>query len=330
MKRLKLLRQQNMSKKRIIIVTIFIILTIVSIVIGADMNLISSLFAGDKIAWTNFIHGRLPRTMVIILAASALSVAGLIMQSLSRNKFISPQTAGTTDAAGLGVLLSMVFFGSQSIYLRFSFAFIFAMASSILFMILLSKIKFKNIVYVPLIGMMYGALIGSVTTLIAHKMNMLQVVASLNLGSFSKITLLNSSLLIILIPALVLAFIYATAFSIISLGEDFSINLGINYKATMFIGLIIVAIVSAAVYIVVGPLPFLGLIIPNIVTMYYGDHVKKNLVDVAIFGSTFVLLNDIVSRLIRFPYEISVGLTMGVTGAIIFLFLIFKKVNANE
>lgn len=294
------------------------------------MNLISSLFAKDKTAIINFFHGRLPRTVVIILAASALSIAGLIMQSLSRNKFISPQTAGTTDAAGLGVLISILLLGSQSIYIRFSFAFVFAMISSMLFMYLLSKIKFKNIVYVPLVGMMYGALIGSVTTLIGHRTDTLQVIASLNLGSFSKITLLNSSLLIILIPAIVLAFVYASAFSIISLGEDFSINLGINYKATMFLGIGIVSIVAAAVYIVVGPLPFLGLIIPNIVTMYYGDHVKKNLLDVALFGSSFVLLNDIISRLIRFPYEISVGLTMGITGAVIFLFLILKKVKQNE
>lgn len=319
-----------MNKKRIIIVTIFIVLTIVSILVGTDLNILKSMYEGDAVAWTNFIHGRLPRTVVIILTASSLSIAGLVMQSLSRNKFISPSTAGTTDAAGLGVLLSFLFLGSQSIYVKFLFAFLFAMISSVVFMTMLNKIKFKNIIYVPLIGMMYGALISAATTLIADQFGARQILSGINLGSFAKVSLFNSSLLIVLIPALIVIFIYAVAFNIVSAGDDFARNLGLKPKVIMTIGLMCIAVVSASTFIVVGPLPFLGLIVPNLVAIYYGDNMKKNLVDVAIFGSTFVLLNDIVSRLIRFPYEISVGLTMGVSGAVIFLILIFRRVRTGE
>ncbi len=319
-----------MNKKRGIVISLFVILAICSVLIGADTQLIQKLFSGDQLAWVNLLNGRLPRTVVIILSAAALSIAGLVMQSLSRNKFISPQTAGTTDAAALGVLLSYIVLKSQSIYVKFGFAFVFAMISSVLFMLLLRKIKFKNIVYVPLIGLMYGALIEAVMTLLADQFNARQFLTDLNVGTFSKITFFNSTLLVVLIPALILIIIYAASFNIVSVGDDFARNLGLKPKTITAIGLLCIAVVSASVFIVVGPLPFLGLIIPNLVSLYYGDNLKKNLFDVAIFGSTFVLLNDIVSRLLIFPYEIPVGVTMGVSGAIIFLILIFRRDKKHE
>lgn len=319
-----------MTKKRIFLVTIFLLLTVLSLIIGPNMKLITQLFTGNKRAWIDFLNGRLPRTIVIILASASLSISGLIMQSISRNKFISPSTAGVNDAAALGVFLGYLLLGNQPLGIRFIFAFIFASISSLLFIAILNKIKFKNVIYVPLIGMMYGALISSLTTFIAHRTNNLQFLTSINVGTFSKITALNSYLLIILVPALILSFIYAASFNVVAMGNDFAKNLGVNYKLIMTIGIIIISIVSASTYIVVGPLPFLGLIIPNIVTLYYGDGVKKNLVDVALFGISFVLLNDIISRLVVYPYEIAVGFTMGISGAIIFLILIFKRVKTNE
>ena len=252
------------------------------------------------------------------------------MQALSRNKFISPSTAGTNNAAALGVLTAFLILGNHAIYIKFIFAFIFAMLSSILFVTILNKIKFKNVIYVPLLGLMYGGLISAITTLIAYETDLVQTLASLNLGSFSHISVLNGSLLLILIPALVLVVIFASKFNVVSLGEDFAKNLGVNYKFILFIGLLVTSIIAASTYIVVGPLPFIGLIIPNIVSLFYGDNLKSNLFDVAIFGSIFVLINDIFSRLIIFPFEVSAGFTMGITGAIIFIFLIFKQGRVNE
>lgn len=318
-------------KKRILIITIFILLTITSLLVGVSSKVtINALLSGNKEAWKLFLTSRTPRTIVIILSASALSISGLIMQIISKNKFISPSTSGTTDAAALGVLIGFIIFANQSIYTKFIFAFVFALLSSILFVFLINKVKFKNIIYIPLIGLMYGGLISSITTLIAYETNLLQVLSGLRLGSFSHIGILNSRLLIILIPPIIFSFIYAARFNIIGIGEEFATNLGINYNRVLYIGLVITSIIAAASFIVVGPLPFIGLIIPNIVSIYYGDNLKRNLVDVALFGSSFVLLNDIFSRLIIFPYEVSVGFTMGITGAVIFIILIFKQVRKND
>jgi iron complex transport system permease protein len=249
------------------------------------------------------------------------------MQAISRNKFISPSTAGTTNAAILGVLLSYIWFGQQSPMFRSIFSFVFAMFGTLIFMLILRKIKFKNVIYVPLIGLMYGAMISSLSTLIAHQFDALQFLNTIGITGFSNKASGTYELLYIVIPAMLFSMIYATRFSIVGMGEDFSKNLGIRYSRVMMIGLVIISAISALTFVMVGVLPFVGLIVPNLVSYYYGDHVKKSIVDLMLFGSSFVLLNDILSRLIIFPYEISITFTMGVTGALIFLIIIFRRIK---
>jgi iron complex transport system permease protein len=109
------------------------------------------------------------------------------------------------------------------------------------------------------------------------------------------------------------------------MGEEFSINLGLPYKQIVNIGLVIVSAVTSIIILTVGMIPFLGLIIPNIVSIYQGDHLKKNLPHTALLGAVFVLFCDILGRVIIFPYEIPIGLTVGVIGSGVFLYLLFRR-----
>ncbi len=316
-----------LNRKRWILVFIFIILCVISMFVGVLEFKFIDLIRGEKKAWDILLISRIPRTVSIILTASSLSIAGLIMQAISRNKFISPSTAGTTNAAVLGVLLGYLMLGNQNVIIRSLFAFGFALLATIIFMLMLKKIKFKNVIYVPLIGMMYGAMISSIATFIAHRYNALQFLNTIGIGGFSNKAIGSYELLYLVIPAIVLAIIYATRFSIAGMGEDFAKNLGVRYGLVISIGLVIIAVISSITFVMVGTLPFVGLIVPNLVSYYYGDHVKKTVIDIALFGSAFVLLNDILSRLIVFPYEVSISFTMGVTGAIIFLIIIFRRMK---
>lgn len=315
------------SHRRFLLIVIFLILVIASLSVGVLDVSFSDLFRFDQDAWNVIWISRLPRTIAIILTASSLSIAGLIMQAISRNKFISPSTAGTTNAAILGVLIGYLIMGNQPVIVRSIFAFVFAMISTLIFMLMLKRIKFKNVIYVPLIGMMYGAMISSVATFIAHRYNALQFLNTIGIGGFSNKAVGSYELLYLVVPAMIIALIYATRFSIVGMGEDFAKNLGVSYGVVISVGLFVIALISSVTFVMVGTLPFVGLIVPNLVTHYYGDHVKKTIVDIALFGSSFVLLNDILSRLIVFPYEISISFTMGVTGAIIFLVLIFRRMK---
>lgn len=132
-------------------------------------------------------------------------------------------------------------------------------------------------------------------------------------------------LMYVSVPLLIIAYLYANKFTIAGMGEDFSKNLGLNYRFVVNIGLIIVALITAAVVLSVGVIPFLGLIIPNIVTIYQGDHLKKSLMHTALLGANFVLVCDIIGRIIIYPYEIPISLTVGVIGSAVFIYLLLRR-----
>jgi iron complex transport system permease protein len=309
---------------------LFFVLFIASLFIGVIPISFIDLINGDKNALNTLWYSRIPRTLSVVLAASSMSIAGLIMQSISRNKFISPSTAGTTNAAILGVLIGYLIMGDQSTLIRSLFSFVFALLSTIVFMLMLRQIKFKNVIYVPLIGMMYGAMISSIATFIAHRFNALQFLNTIGIGTFANKAIGTYELLYLVIPAIVIAIVYATRFSIVGMGEDFAKNLGVSYGFVMSVGLIIISMISSLTFVMVGLLPFVGLVVPNLVSYYYGDHVKKTIIDIALFGSAFVLANDIISRLIVFPFQISISFTMGISGSIIFLWLIMRRIKYEK
>ena len=125
--------------------------------------------------------------------------------------------------------------------------------------------------------------------------------------------------------AIILAFIYANKFTIAGMGESFATNLGLNHERIVNIGLILVSAVSALTLVMVGNIPFLGLIVPNLVSISKGDNLKNSLVETCLFGGSFVLLCDIIGRVIIAPYEVSIGLTVGVIGSAMFLYLVMRR-----
>lgn len=327
------MNQDHLSKKkqrkRVWLCAVLGVLCILSLLIGADTNTtLKALLQFDKKAWNTVWISRLPRTLAVLLTASSLSVSGLIMQAIGSNKFISPSTAGTTDAAMLGVLFAYLFMGNRSRSGQMLFAFALALVSTLLFMAILSKIKLRDGIYVPLVGMMYGAVVKAITNALAYQTNAIQNLNQVALGTFNRFTSFDL-LYIVLIP-LVLSVIYAASFSIAGMGEDFAKGLGLRYKRVVFLGLCIISVSSAATFVTVGSIPFVGLIIPNMVTAFYGDDVKKSIWDVMVFGSVFVLLCDILSRLVIYPYEVAVGLTIGIAGGIIFLMMLIRRVRNGK
>ncbi len=311
-------------KKRYLTV-LLIGLSIGSLFVGVSSLHINDLLAlkPDKVQL--LLISRLPRLIAIIVAGVGLSVSGLIMQQISRNKFVSPTTAATTDFAKLGVLVSMMWLGSTSQMTRMIVAFIFALGGTLVFMTMMRRIQLKNIIFVPLVGMMLGKVIGSITAYFSYKYDLVQNITSFMEGNLSVIMSGNYEMLYLSIPVVIIGFLYANQFTIVGMGEDFAANLGLNYKAVMNIGLGIVAMITAVTLITVGNIPFLGLIIPNLVTLYMGDHLKNALYHTALIGPIFLLVCDILGRLIIYPFEVSIGMMVGVIGGVIFLVMILRR-----
>ncbi|PID22135.1 iron ABC transporter permease [Sporosarcina sp. P3] len=310
-------------KKRYLL-TAVILLSLLSLFVGA-----SRITPVDLLDWRSetteiFLISRVPRLVAILLAGAGMSIAGLIMQQLSRNKFVSPTTAGTLDATKLGILVSMLIFTNATLLEKMAVSFTFALLGTFLFMQILDRIKFKDAIFIPLVGLMFGSILSSITTFFAFKANVIQNMSAWLQGDFSMIMKGRYELLYISIPVLIITYLYANRFTVAGMGEDFSKNLGLAYKSIVNIGLILVALITTTVVLTVGLIPFLGLIIPNIVSIFKGDHLQKTLPHTALLGAIFLLICDILGRVIIFPYEISISLMVGVIGSAIFLFLLFR------
>lgn len=315
-------------KKRYLILSL-IILSFVSLFLGASEISISQILNNDIESLNVMLISRIPRLITILLAGVGMSICGLIMQSISQNKFVSPTTGATIDSAQLGIVFCTIFVPSVGIVEKSLIAFIFSLTGTFVFMTLLRKLKLKNVIFVPLIGIMLGNIIGAITNFLGYKYDIMQSVGSWMQGSFSMILKGNYELLYISVPLIIIAILYANKFTVAGMGEDFSTNLGLDYNKIVNIGLVIVALVTVSVIITAGSIPYIGLIVPNIVSLYKGDNLSENIFDTAVVGALFVLVCDIVSRIVIYPYEVSVGLTIGVIGSIVFLCMILRR-NYNE
>ncbi|WP_028550568.1 ABC transporter permease [Paenibacillus sp. UNC451MF] len=307
------------------LVILLIVLSIASVFIGVkDIKPWDLFNLNDDQLQVLFIS-RFPRLISIIIAGVSMGVVGLIMQQLSRNKFVSPTTGGTDDSARLGILVSLLLFTSATPMQKMLVAFVFALLGTFVFMKILDKVKYKDAIFIPLVGLMFGNIITSFSTFFAYKYDLIQNISSWLQGNFALTMKGRYELLYISIPVVIIAYLYANKFTIAGMGEEFSINLGLNYKRVVNLGLVIVALVSSVVMLTVGTIPFLGLIIPNIVTLYHGDNLKKNLPHTAILGAVFVMFCDILGRVIIYPFEIPIGLMVGVLGSAIFLYLLLRR-----
>ena len=170
-----------------------------------------------------------------------MSVSGLIMQQLCMNKFVSPTTGATITSAQLGILIALLFMPQSTLWSRALFAFGCAIAGTWIFVWFIQRIQFKDVIMVPLIGIMFSNVIGGITSFLAYKFEMTQSLSSWLVGHFSMVLQGRYELVYMVVPLVILAFVFANHFNIVGMGKDFSKNLGVNYNLVLFMGLSIAA-----------------------------------------------------------------------------------------
>lgn len=267
---------------------------------------------------------RVPRTIAIVLAGSAMAVAGLVMQMIVRNRFVEPSTAGTSESASLGFLIATLLVPGWPLMGKMLISAGFALLGTALFLRILRAVPLRDAMLVPLVGIMLGGVIGAVTSFLAYRYELLPSLLAWAMGDFSGVLRGRYELLWIGLGCAVLAAVAADRFTVAGMGRDFTTNLGLNYQRVMVLGLVIVSVVSAAVLVTAGSIPFLGLIVPNVVSLMVGDNMRRTVPWVAVMGAAFVLACDIVGRVVRYPYEIPISVVVGVIGSAVFLFLLLR------
>ena len=268
---------------------------------------------------------RIPRTLAAMLAGAAMAIAGLVMQMIVRNRFVEPTTVGTADSAALGFLAATIFVPGWSMMAKMGVSACFAMAGTLLFVRILRFVPLRDVFLPPLVGVMLGGVIGAVATFFAYRYELMGTMLAWRVGDFSGVLAGRYELLWLGFAGLVAAWLAADRFTVAGLGQDLTTSLGLNYRRVMTIGLVIVAVISAVVLVSVGIIPFLGLVVPNVVSLLVGDNMRRAVPWVAIGGAGFVLACDIFGRMVRAPYEIPISVVVGVVGSGIFLYLLLRR-----
>lgn len=268
---------------------------------------------------------RLPRTIALVLAGAAMSMSGLVMQLLTQNRFVEPTTTGTTEWAGLGLLTAMIVFPSATLMTRMGTAILFAFIGTMVFFLFLRRVSLRSSLIVPIVGIMLGAVVGSVSTFLALQTDMLQNLGVWFAGSFTSVLRGQYEVLWIVAAVVVVVFIVADRLTAAGLGEDIATSIGLNYSRIILFGTILIAIATGVVTVVVGNLPFLGLIVPNIVSMIRGDDLRSNLPWVCLLGIAIVTVCDLLGRTLIAPFEIPVSVILGIVGAVVFVALLLRQ-----
>ncbi|HHE3247177.1 TPA: ABC transporter permease [Streptococcus pneumoniae] len=302
------------------LIGLLLLLVFLSISIGTSDFSWGKLFDFDQQTWLLFQESRLPRTISILLTASSMSMAGLLMQTITQNQFAAPSTVGTTEAAKLGMVLSLFVFPSASLTQKMLSSIVF----TLFFLAFMTIFTVKERWMLPLIGIIYSGIIGSVTEVIAYRFNLVQSMTAWTQGSFSMIQTHQYEWLFLGLIILITVWKLSQTFTIMNLGKETSESLGISYSLLEKLALFLVALTTSVTMITVGGLPFLGVIVPNLVRKCYGDNLSQTKLMVALVGANLVLACDILSRVLIRPYELSVSLLLGIIGSLVFILLLWR------
>ena len=310
----------------LITVALTLVLFAVSLSVGVAEFSWVKLFSGSLNDSTQvMITSRLPRTFAIVLTGASMGVAGMIMQILLKNRFVEPSMVGASQSATLALLLMALLLPAAPLLAKMSVAAVAALLGMLLFMMLVRRLPPTAQLLVPLVGIIYGGVIEAVYTFIAYEADMMQLISFWQSGDFSGVLQGRYELLWLTGILATTAYAIADQLTIVGLGESAAVNLGINPRAVLWAGLVMVALITSLVLVTVGNIPFIGLVVPNIVSLLLGDKLRAGLPAVALLGAALVLLCDIVGRVIVFPFEIPVSTVFGVLGTVLFLGLLMRQ-----
>lgn len=314
-------RSRGATRPYLLTVLMLGALAVSSLFIGVGEVSLASVFEDPQM----LVVSRLPRTIAALLTGASIAVAGVILQLLVRNRFVEPATTGTSEAAILGLLAVTIWAPAWPILGKMIVAAAAALCGTLGFLALTRRLPPEQPLLIPLVGLIYGGILGAGATFIAFQADLIQYLGVWMSGEFSGVLAGRYELLWLAGGVTLLAYLAADQFTVAGLGRTASLTLGLRYGQVLALGLVTVALVSALVIVTVGVLPFIGLVVPNIVSRLMGDNLRESLPVVAGLGAGLVLLCDMIGRVVRYPYEVPAGTIFGILGAFVFLWMLLGR-----
>jgi len=318
-------QEQKSNKKKIW--TVPFILAIFAVIALGIISLFTGVYDiwGQEDGWSMFFITRIPRTVALMLTGAAMAMTGLITHLVTQNKMVEPTTIGTTEWAGLGLLFVYLLIPSPSLVMRMTGAIVFSFIGTMIFFLFLRRVKLRSSLIVPIIGLMLGAVISAFSTFMSLFFRMSQVIEGWFIGSFSAVQIGRYEYLWTIVIVTIIIFLYANRLTLAGLGEDVATTLGVNYNRLILLANALIAVAVGIVAAVIGNIPFLGLIVPNIISMVRGDDLRSNLPWTCLLGMGTITLCDIISRVVIMPFEVPVSLILGTLGAIVFILILLRQ-----
>lgn len=285
---------------------------------------------------TIILDFRLPKALTAIFAGAALSLSGLLMQTVFRNPLAGPFVLGISAGASLGVALFVLGFSSVTALGIFSFTgawplALVAWAGSFLVMTLVLYVsaKINDIMTILILGILFTSAVSAIVNILQYFSNesMLKAFIVWTMGSLGNVT---KSQLAVLTPALtigiILAFLKVKDLNAFLLGESYARSLGVSVKTSRLLILLSTSLLAGTITAFCGPVGFIGIAVPHICRVLFktADHIVL-LPAVILTGSIVMLFSDIVSQLPGMQTTLPINSVTALIGIPVIIWIIIKN-----
>ncbi|MBU3177886.1 iron ABC transporter permease [Clostridium estertheticum] len=267
---------------------------------------------------------RLPRVMVALLVGAYLAISGALMQGMTRNYLASPSIMGVSDGAAFVITICMVIDpGMTSLHMIFYSMVGSAIGAGIVFGFGSLIPNGLSPVRLAIIGTVIGTFLSSISAAIA---SYFQISQNISFWYNARLHQVDPTMLKIVIPfgiiGIALSIFISRSITILSLGDEISINLGQRTQLIKVIAIISIVCLTGSAVALVGKIGFVGLIIPHITRFLVGVDYKWVIPCAAVIGGIFLALCDVISRFVNYPFETPIGVVTALIGIPFFLYLI--------
>ena len=271
---------------------------------------------------------RLPRVLLCILIGASMAISGLIMQNLTRNPLASPQILGINSGATLSVVVIMVFFPLLGYKAKILGAFLGAGVIG-LFVHVIGTVKNLSPLKITLVGISIQLFLSSITkSIMLFNESKTSDLVFWMIGGVHHAQFIHiMAILPWFILSIVLTIVISNSMDTLKMGDSVAISLGENVKLTKTVATIVVILLSSSSVAIAGPISFVGLITPHIISKLGGRNFRQNFILCGIYGANLLLLSDIISKILKYPYESPVGIVTSFIGAVFYIFLANKEMK---
>lgn len=271
---------------------------------------------------------RLPRVLLCILIGASMAISGLIMQNLTRNPLASPQILGINSGATLSVVVIMVFFPLLGYKAKILGAFLGAGVIG-LFVHVIGTVKNLSPLKITLVGISIQLFLSSITkSIMLFNESKTSDLVFWMIGGVHHAQFIHiMAILPWFILSIVLTILISNSMDTLKMGDSVAISLGENVKLTKTVATIVVILLSSSSVAIAGPISFVGLITPHIISKLGGRNFRQNFILCGIYGANLLLLSDIISKILKYPYESPVGTVTSFIGAVFYIFLANKEMK---